>query len=77
MKVYAQLAPGGLFVFEPQPWKQYKKLNKSRPLAVETLEIQLKPNLFKAYLKSIGMRLLTTVIDSENRSAKPIYIYQK
>ena len=39
--------------------------------------IELKPHLFKAYLKSIGFRLLTTVLDPANRASKPLYIYQK
>ena len=38
-------------------------------------EIELKPHLFKAYLKSIGFRLLTTVLDHANRASKPLYIY--
>jgi len=43
------------------------------------VDFQLKPNLFKQYLKSIGMRLLTTVVDhSEPQTRnKPLYIYQK
>ena len=63
LKVSAQLAPGGLFIFEPQPWSSYKKIINSCSLAVENPEIELKPHLFKAYLPQIGLRLLTTVVD--------------
>lgn len=39
LKVHEQLVSGGLFVFEPQPWKSYKKIlsDKQKPL-VESKE---------------------------------------
>lgn len=34
LKVYEQLAPGGIFIFEQQPWKAYKKLGDKQPAVV-------------------------------------------
>ena len=82
--MHEQLVHGGLFIFDPQPWKSYAKLSRKAKgkkqmvgACEEGKDIQLKPHLFKQYLKSIGLRLLTTVVESANPAAKPLFIYQK
>lgn len=84
LKVHEQLVPGGLFIFDPQPWKSYAKLGRLtkgkkavQGACEEGKDIQLRPHLFKQYLKAIGLRLLTTVVETENPAAKPLFIYQK
>lgn len=49
------------------------KKEKTSPLD----QFELKPHLFKAYLKLIGFRLLSTVLDPAQHLSKPLYIYQK
>jgi hypothetical protein len=60
---------------EVQPKKEDKVEEDAK--VPDHSEIELKPHLFKAYLKSLGFRLLTTVMDPANRASKPLYIYQK
>ena len=74
LKVSAQLAPGGLFIFEPQPWSSYKKLNNSCSLAVENPEIELKPHLFKAYLPQIGQANSEMALKILYRTIKIFYV---
>lgn len=65
LKAHSQLSPGGLFIFDSQPWKSYKKVKsgkKNNYTVFEDVEIQLKPHFFKQYLKLIGMRLLMTAV---------------
>lgn len=50
-KIFAQLAPGGIFAFEPQPWSSYRKYKALFP-ADRLAGIQLHPDQFHAYLLS-------------------------
>ena len=76
LKAKEQLAPGGLFVFDSQPWKSYKKALKE---AKGAQPIELKPHCFKAYLKAIGLRLLHSIEETqdEHKLDKVIYVYVK
>jgi hypothetical protein len=71
LKARDQLSQGGLFIFDSQPWKSYKKAGgkqktkegQASAKSSEIDNIQLKPHCFKAYLKAIGFRLLLTIDD--------------
>ena len=51
-RIHSMLRPGGIFVFEPQPWNSYKKKRKQFSEALQTnlKQIQFKPADFQAYL---------------------------
>ena len=68
LKVASQLNRGGLFIFEQQPWKSYRKCKHAKGVKIE-----FKPNLFKQYLQQLGFKLQATVSECE----KPIYVYRK
>lgn len=73
LKVRDQLSTGGLFIFDSQPWKSYKKVQ------ADFSSIELKPHCFKSYLKAIGFKLINTVdkaLDA-TKLEKVIYIYMK
>ena len=74
LKVRDQLSTGGLFIFDSQPWKSYKKVQEK-----DKMQIELKPHCFKAYLKAIGFKLINTVDKTrdETKLEKVIYIYMK
>ncbi|KAG0292858.1 hypothetical protein BGZ98_002432 [Dissophora globulifera] len=58
-KVYRSLAPGGLFLFEPQAFDTYRKRSKLAPAMEENYKaIALKPEAFREYLLSdeVGFR---------------------
>lgn len=66
LKVRDQLNPGGLFIFDSQPWKSYKKALNERKVKGDKQEfqakpIELKPHCFKDYLKAIGLRLIASI----------------
>ena len=59
LKAYEQLTDNGILIIDPQPWKSYKHKKKLSARTQEHFpQIQLKPNLFKEYLESIGFKLL-------------------
>ena len=54
-RVLADLRPGGVFVFEPQPWKSYgKRKNASDATRKHFAEIAIKPPAFPALLLDLG-----------------------
>ena len=67
-KIYRSLRQNGLFIFEPQPWKSYKK---SRTRTSEIFDnyhsIEFKPNEFYDYLISMGFSLLKTISPTSQR----------
>ncbi len=50
-KAFAQLAPGGIFAFEPQPWSSYRKYKALFP-PERVAGLQFRPDQFHAYLLS-------------------------
>jgi len=40
-------------------------------------KIELKPHMFKAYLKELGFKLLQTIEDKNGRVEKPLFVYKK
>jgi 7SK snRNA methylphosphate capping enzyme len=66
LKIKESLNQGGIFMFDCQPWKSYKKaINERKSLKKESDfvpgEIHLKPHCFKEYLKALGFRLVLTI----------------
>lgn len=79
LKAYEQLAEGGFFVFEQQPWKSYKKQKHHKPEFKDCIlgdGIKMRPNMFKSYLKHIGFTLFQTIVDPE-AGDKAIYVFKK
>lgn len=79
LKVKEQLTTGGLFIFDSQPWKSYKKALKEAKPREKSRPIELKPHCFKAYLKAIGLKLLHSIDETEDEQKldKVIYVYVK
>ena len=77
LKAFHQLEDGGLFVIDPQPWKSYKKKKKISETTQENFnEINLKPNLFREYLETIGFQLVATIAAGD-KDEKPLIVYKK
>ncbi|KAF9577991.1 hypothetical protein BGW38_006471, partial [Lunasporangiospora selenospora] len=67
-KVYRSLAPGGIFLMEPQAYKTYAKRSKITPEMRRTYEsITFRPEQFQEYLlsSSVGFREAVTLGQSE------------
>jgi len=82
--VHRDLLPGGLFVFEPQEWRSYKKKGGYTEVTKRNYQsIKFKPDQFSEFLmKSLHFTLLATKQPPKDASAsegfeRPIYIYQK
>ncbi|EER16348.1 conserved hypothetical protein [Perkinsus marinus ATCC 50983] len=62
-KIYRLLKPGGLFIFEPQDWKSYrKKRNLTREIRANYNSIEFRPTQFVDYLeKEVGFVLECTL----------------
>lgn len=57
-QVYDSLAPGGVFIVEPQPWKSYRQAFRKQKMPEETRvhfrAITLKPQLYAEHLRRGG-----------------------
>eukprot|EP01134_Creolimax_fragrantissima_P002882 CFRG2882T1 len=77
------LRPGGLLVFEPQPWKSYRKKRHMHPSFMPTYKsIKFLPDQFMGFLTSEegGFTHVDTadVIESSNKGfCRPIYVLKK
>ena len=65
VNAYAALAPGGALIIEPQPWRSYKQAFRKNKHNVPAEwkshygAIELKPDMFESYLKSVvGFRTI-------------------
>ena len=81
-KIYDLLAPGGIFLFEPQPWKSYrKKYNLTERTKANFRSIALRPSSFDEFLtKNIGfrsVRLLGKPKHTTKGFGRSLYIYKK
>ncbi|KAF4665641.1 hypothetical protein FOL47_004495, partial [Perkinsus chesapeaki] len=85
-KIYDLLKPGGLFIFEPQDWKSYrKKRNLTREIRNNYNSIKLRPAQFIDYLeKEVGFRLECTLKPSQATPAcdvrgfdRPLHLLRK
>jgi len=63
-KVYKTLNKEGIFVFEPQPWKSYKKKKHlDETMKKQYKEIKLTPDKFEDYLVNvIGFKVIERVV---------------
>ena len=72
--VFHSLAPGGVFIVEPQPWKSYRQAFKKQNMPEETKahfrEIKIRPKDYAEFLKtSIGFETVTTLRDADLHDA--------
>ncbi len=76
-KIADMLAPDGIFVIEPQTWKQYKRLfhdtHKEHKRA-----IKLKPDQFPAHLKTLGLDEIAHIQPTDGSQFKrDIFVFTK
>ncbi|KAF4753485.1 hypothetical protein FOZ63_009312 [Perkinsus olseni] len=85
-KIYGLLKPGGLFIFEPQDWKSYrKKRNLTKEIRANFNSIKLRPTQFVDYLeKEVGFVLECTLKPSPATATcdvrgfdRPIHLLRK
>lgn len=83
-KVHNVLRPRGIFVFEPQDWRSYKKRKyMSKDLKENYKKIQMKPNYFENYLvQRLGFTLIEKMAPPSSSTSKSgfkrtIFIYRK
>ncbi len=80
--VYKQLKTGGMFIFEPQGWKSYKKRkNLTNKISKNFSEINLKPDQFQKYLENIYefecIHISNPPSNSKISYDRPIYVFKK
>ena len=80
--VYKQLKTGGMFIFEPQGWKSYKKRkNLTDTIRKNFSEINLKPEHFQKYLENIYefecIHISNPPSNSKISYDRPIYVFKK
>ena len=73
-EVHRALAPGGVFIVEPQPWKSYKQAFKKQPMPEETRAhfraIALRPTLYAEHLRrAVGFSSVSTLRDADLHTA--------
>ncbi len=78
------LAPGGLLILEPQPWRSYRKALQKRGVAAELhstalSELRLRPEEFPSYLSGHGFRLVRElqVPLSTRGFQRPMYLLER
>lgn len=79
-QVFDRLTCGGIFVFEPQDWKSYKKTKvKSKELCESFDGIGFKPEEFQDYLIGLGFELdCVSQPDLKNKNFdRKIFVYRK
>ncbi|KAF9306543.1 hypothetical protein BG003_000994 [Podila horticola] len=81
-KVYRSLAPGGIFLVEPQAFVTYSKRSKITPTMRENyLAIKLKPEKFEEYLlQTVGFKESKLLGHSEGAAKnfnRDIYMFRK
>ncbi|KAG0218227.1 hypothetical protein BGX33_008068 [Mortierella sp. NVP41] len=81
-KVYRNLAPGGIFLVEPQDYATYAKRSKITPEMKETYkEITFRPEEFQDYLvNKVGFRESQHLGQSDGRAKnfnRDIFLYRK
>ncbi|KAG0344876.1 hypothetical protein BG005_001583 [Podila minutissima] len=81
-KVYKSLAPGGVFLVEPQAFITYNKRSKITPTMRENyLAIKMKPEMFKEYLlQTVGFKESKLLGHSEGAAKnfnRDIFMFRK
>ncbi|KAJ1967330.1 hypothetical protein IWQ62_001931 [Dispira parvispora] len=82
-KVFQQLAPGGRFILEPQPFRTYyNTARKYTAMRNVYQSIKLKPEEFPKYLlETVGFQSVTVLHeprqDQDNGFDRPIYMFTK
>ena len=79
------LAPGGLLILEPQPWRSYGQAFRKQDLASapgihRPADLKIKPVEFKNILKGLGFELVAVDVSSAARQAfhkRPILVFKK
>ena len=80
--IYKQLKLDGMFIFEFQNWKSYKKRKDLNNRIKENFKnIRLKPESFKEYLESTYgfecIEITNPPSNSKKMYTRPIYIFKK
>ncbi len=80
--VYTQLKDGGIFIFEPQNWRSYKKKRNLNPRIKSNFsKISFKPEQFQSYLEDVyNFKCLNKVQPPSNSKKsfdRPIFIFKK
>jgi len=80
--VYTQLKDGGIFIFEPQNWRSYKKKRNLNPRIKNNFyKISFKPEQFQSYLEDVyNFKCLNKVQPPSNSKKsfdRPIFIFKK
>lgn len=83
-KVYDSLVKKGVFIFEPNEWRSYKKKKYYTEEFKQVIQtIRLKPKYFQNYLvQRLGFTLISKIVPPLNNPKRPgfkrtVYIYQK
>jgi len=81
--VFESLRPGGRFVYEPQPWKSYRKRKDASPATAKHFsEILVKPPAFPALLEELGFETVVLLGTPDDEAVpkgfrRPIYLAVK
>eukprot|EP01064_Diplonema_japonicum_P008095 TRINITY_DN15619_c0_g1_i1.p1 TRINITY_DN15619_c0_g1~~TRINITY_DN15619_c0_g1_i1.p1 ORF type:complete len:309 (+),score=78.82 TRINITY_DN15619_c0_g1_i1:54-980(+) len=65
LRIYDLLSSGGLFVFEPQPWKSYLKTGakiKDKVVLGNRYKLKMRPDSFDAHLKNLGFEMVRKLL---------------
>jgi 7SK snRNA methylphosphate capping enzyme len=80
--IYNQLRKDGLFIFEPQCWKSYKKRkNLTSVIKSNFSKIKFRPEHFKSYLEETYgyecIKISNPPSNTKKSFDRPIYVFQK
>ncbi|XP_078101185.1 7SK snRNA methylphosphate capping enzyme-like [Sander vitreus] len=76
-RAYQSLAPGGLFILEPQPWSSYAHSKRISEWTYRNFRaVRLRPEQFTSYLTdSVGFSSYRLLTHTGNQ--RPIYLFHK
>lgn len=80
--IYSELKDGGIFIFEPQNWKSYKKRrNLNERIKTNFSNISFRPEQFKTFLEEVYnfkcINKLQPPSNSKKSFDRPIFIFRK
>lgn len=78
--IYNALDIKGIFIFEPQNWRSYKKSRTRTDQILQNYKsIRIKPDDFPSALNSLGFELIETICPEAGRETfkRQIYVYEK
>ncbi|OMJ95071.1 hypothetical protein SteCoe_1610 [Stentor coeruleus] len=78
--IYNALEYKGIFIFEPQNWKSYKKSRTRTDQILQNYKsIKIKPDDFHLVLNNLGFEIIETICPKAGRETfkRLIYVYEK